>query len=73
MCIGCSVNIFKFSARQNQRNRSATRKGGGRQNNSRGVTNGASLNLSQTGFNSQASQVILKALVNFLYIYIFIQ
>lgn len=50
--------MFNFTARQNQRNRSATRKGGGgKQNNNRNVSNGSSMNLSQTGFNSQASQV----------------
>ncbi|XP_054714486.1 regulator of nonsense transcripts 1-like [Uloborus diversus] len=49
-----------LQARQNQRNRSATRKGGGRQStNGRNMANGASLNLSQTGFNSQASQDLM--------------
>ncbi|PRD24814.1 UNVERIFIED_CONTAM: Regulator of nonsense transcripts 1 [Trichonephila clavipes] len=44
-----------LQARQNQRNRNATRKGGGRQTNGRSMANGTSMNLSQ-GFNSQASQ-----------------
>lgn len=52
----CYNALFLCAARQNQRNRSATRKGGGRQTNGRSMSNGASLNLSQ-GFNSQASQV----------------
>lgn len=57
--------MINFIARQNQRNRSATRKGGGgKQNNNRNVSNGSSMNLSQTGFNSQASQVSISS---FLY------